>query len=88
MQPAASTHASAGPLSLLHLAPTTCRWCGALIHPLCRYLGLFDTEEEAAVAYDRAAVEIKGAAAILNFPLANYTDLLSEGGCACLHAGS
>jgi hypothetical protein len=31
------------------------------------------------VAYDRAAVGLKGLAAIVNFPMAHYADLLDEG---------
>lgn len=33
-----------------------------------RFLGCFDDPTEAAHAYDRAAVELRGAGAILNFP--------------------
>ncbi|KAF6264402.1 hypothetical protein COO60DRAFT_1266883, partial [Scenedesmus sp. NREL 46B-D3] len=44
------------------------------------YLGLYDTEIEAAMAYDRAAVKLKGLAAITNFDLSMYLDELNPGG--------
>lgn len=41
-----------------------------------KYLGLFTSEIEAAVAYDRAAVAAKRLNAQTNFELADYADLL------------
>jgi len=43
-----------------------------------RYLGLFDTEEEAAVAYDREAVRQRGQDAHINFDIDNYQKELAE----------
>lgn len=42
-----------------------------------KYLGLFTSEADAAIAYDRAAVQAKRLHAQTNFDISNYTDLLS-----------
>ncbi|GFH14776.1 AP2-domain-containing protein, partial [Haematococcus lacustris] len=42
------------------------------------YLGLFDDEREAALAYDRALVRLRGTAAATNFGLAQYNRELAE----------
>lgn len=42
-----------------------------------RYLGLFFKQEDAAAAYDKEAVQQRGAAALTNFPMDNYVDLIS-----------
>lgn len=42
------------------------------------YLGGFDSEEQAALAYDIAAIKCRGAAAITNFDMANYKDELEH----------
>lgn len=44
----------------------------ALVGRKYRYLGLFDSEIEAAVAYDREAVRQKGASAVTNFDISTY----------------
>jgi AP2-like factor, euAP2 lineage len=36
------------------------------------YLGGFDTEDQAALAYDLAAVRCRGHTAITNFPISDY----------------
>ena len=38
------------------------------------HLGYFDTADQAAVAYDRAAYELRGSKAQTNFPIENYID--------------
>ncbi|CAH9068098.1 unnamed protein product [Cuscuta europaea] len=42
------------------------------------YLGTFNNEEEAAVAYDIAAIKQRGPKALTNFDMSNYADQLRE----------
>lgn len=42
------------------------------------YLGLFNLEKEAAQAYDRALVRLRGTAAATNFALSDYRTDLAE----------
>ena len=52
------------------------RWEARIGIPAKVYLGLFSMETEAAQAYDRALVRLRGTAAATNFALSDYrTDL-------------
>ena len=55
------------------------RWearIGQLVGKKYRYLGLYDSENEAAGAYDVEAVKQKGVDAITNFHIMEYKHLL------------
>jgi AP2-like factor (euAP2 lineage) len=49
---------------------------GQVIGKKYKYLGLFTSETDAAVAYDRAAVQAKRLNAQTNFDISSYMDLL------------
>ncbi|KAL0347893.1 UNVERIFIED_CONTAM: Ethylene-responsive transcription factor WRI1 [Sesamum angustifolium] len=42
------------------------------------YLGTYSTQEEAAAAYDIAAIEFRGPNAVTNFDISNYADKLKK----------
>ncbi|KAK3002076.1 hypothetical protein RJ639_020238 [Escallonia herrerae] len=58
------------------------RWAAEIRDPTQRkrlWLGTYDTPEEAATVYDRAAVMLKGVDAITNFPKVEVPETASDG---------
>lgn len=58
------------------------RWAAEIRDPTRRkrlWLGTYDTPEEAATVYDRAAVMLKGPDAVTNFPKVSVTETVVEG---------